>query len=76
MPNLYGAFADGTTNVILMEWINGARLSEVTLTLKSMHSIMCKLADALIELHHMSGIIHNDIKPDNIIIENVGRGII
>ncbi len=67
----FGQDADGTTYIV-MEYLEGRSLRDVmsdekTMPLLQALSIM-KQACAAIEAAHRLGIIHRDIKPDNIII--------
>ena len=65
---------DGT-HFITTEYIEGetlkTRLEKESLTLKSILDIVLQVASAL-DAAHRAGIVHRDIKPDNIMVRNDG----
>lgn len=70
---LYGEFVDGKEG-ILMEYIEGRSLAEFMTEHPSLplrRKIFGQLLEAMDYLHK-KGIVHNDLKPDNIIISHNG----
>ena len=60
---------------IVLEYIDGVTLREYLLTSQSLSQskhILHDVLDGIDYLHHR-GILHNDIKPDNIIINSLGK---
>lgn len=78
-PNIVTIFDIGRhdeQSFIAMEYIEGDRLSDVIarddLTIERAIDIATQVCDALEEAHG-AGIIHRDIKPDNILFDKAGR---
>lgn len=59
---------------IVMEYIEGVTLSEYLTSIKSSRQRFSILSDILsaVEYLHKKGILHNDIKPDNIVVSRNG----
>jgi serine/threonine protein kinase len=85
VPDLYAYFEEGERFYLVQEWVEGAALSEIqgeisgrTGTLQP-HWTAAQVIDLLIGLlpalvHvHAQGIIHRDIKPDNIIVRQADQ---
>ena len=74
---LYGEFVEGKEG-ILMEYIDGRTLTEFLAerpTLKERRKVFSQLLDTLSYLHK-KGIVHNDLKPDNILIKHTGNSLV
>lgn len=83
-PNIVPIFDYGLfhgRNYLVMEYIPGVTLKEylkrsyasgLALTLDEIVTIITQIGEALTYIHQ-AGIIHRDIKPDNILITNEGR---
>ena len=56
----------------LMDFLINLDENNSSISLELLHSIMDKLIDAMNYLHS-NGILHNDIKPDNIFIRNINE---
>lgn len=72
--SLFGEFVHGKEG-ILMEYVEGQTLTEFLTTkpsLETRRKIFSQLLDAVAYLHK-KGIIHNDLKPDNILIASEGE---
>lgn len=75
-PNLITIYEVGEANglnFIAMEFVEGQTLSALreNLTLKELLSIVAQVAQAL-EAAHRAGIVHRDIKPDNVMVRTDG----
>jgi nucleotide-binding universal stress UspA family protein len=79
VPRFVAAGDLGTTPYIVVEWIDGQPLQRVLdrerLTLAAIGSLGAAIADALHSLH-LQGAIHQDLKPDNIIVRDNGSVVL
>lgn len=72
---VYDVFEEGFDQFIVMEYIQGKSLKEILknsiepISEKKCIEMGLKIAKALLHAHN-SGVIHSDIKPDNIIVDN------
>ncbi|MBJ7554764.1 serine/threonine-protein kinase [Marinomonas spartinae] len=81
-PNIIKVFTTGTENnihYIVMEWVNGETLEQLIkrnkptgIKFKTAYPIIKQLISAL-DYAHKHGVIHNDLKPSNIIITGSGE---
>ena len=74
--NAYDVGSDGDVHFIVMEYVDGVTLKELILKRAPFEneetlSVAIQIADALSHAHK-SGIIHRDIKPQNIIVTKEG----
>lgn len=74
IPNLYAYFSENGLFYLVQEWIKGQTLTNIVqvsgcLNEKTVREILLSLLPVL-EYVHSKGIIHRDIKPDNIILRN------
>jgi serine/threonine-protein kinase len=77
---LFDTCSDGGTEAIVMELVRGSTLREVLDQEGPLHprrvaSIGAQVADALSHAH-MSGLIHRDVKPGNILLSDHGRVLV
>ncbi|HHX87705.1 MAG TPA: Stk1 family PASTA domain-containing Ser/Thr kinase [Firmicutes bacterium] len=75
--NIYDVGRDGDIYYIIMEYVPGKDLkqyirSKGRLSAGEAVAIACQIAEALVQAH-ASGIIHRDIKPQNIVFSNGGK---
>jgi len=74
IPNLYAYFSENGLFYLVQEWIQGQTLTNIIETQgcldeKAVKEILINLLSVL-EYVHSKGIIHRDIKPDNIIFRS------
>ncbi len=72
---VYEALQDGDATYIVMEYVAGGKLSDrlkERLDHESAIAILREIAEAL-DYAHQQGIVHRDIKPDNILLDATGR---
>ncbi len=75
---IFSGFEANDTAYLVMEWLRGRTLSQVIedkggpLSVSGATKILLKVADALTHVHE-AGLLHRDIKPDNILCCNDGR---
>jgi serine/threonine protein kinase len=74
---MYELMEDGTTHYITMEYIAGQDLNGLIrqsgrLTVETAVSIARQVGEGLAEAHRL-GVIHRDLKPNNILIDRDGR---
>ncbi len=77
IPSLYAYFTEAGQFYLVQEWVQGETLAEKvkntgTLSESSVKEVLISLLKVL-EFVHSKGIIHRDIKPDNIIWQNSGN---
>ncbi|WP_416670483.1 protein kinase domain-containing protein [Egbenema bharatensis] len=77
IPSLYAYFCENQEFFLIQEWIEGATLSDrihaqTVLSAGAVREILLNLLPVL-EFIHSQGIIHRDIKPDNIIIRQADQ---
>lgn len=72
---VYEVGFDGEWPFIALEWVEGQPLSELApgLALTRRLEIVAEVADA-IEAAHQAGVIHRDIKPDNVVVRQKDDG--
>lgn len=75
--NIYDVGRDGDIYYIIMEYVPGKDLKQYIRSLGRLSAgeavaIACQIAEALVQAH-ASGVIHRDIKPQNIVFSNGGR---
>ncbi len=74
IPKLFAYFAENEQFYLIQEWIQGPTLTDVvtaqeTMSESDVKNILVSLLSVLAYVHS-GGIIHRDIKPDNIILRN------
>ncbi len=77
IPNLFAYFSEDGLFYLVQEWIQGQTLTDIVenqgcLNEEAVREILLSLLPVL-EYVHSKGIIHRDIKPDNIILRNSNR---
>lgn len=78
-PNVVAVFDAGTTGerpILVMEWVDGVSLKQEIVTKRRMSpersiTVVAELLDGLDSIHN-EGIIHRDIKPQNIMVNEYG----
>jgi serine/threonine protein kinase len=74
-PNIaavYEVGQDKGRHFIAMEFVEGTSLGKAGLTIRQSIEVIAKVARALAEAHK-DGVIHRDLKPDNLMITKSGR---
>jgi serine/threonine protein kinase, bacterial len=77
IPKLFAYFAENEEFYLIQEWIQGPTLTDVvtaqeTISETDVKNILVSLLSVLTYVHS-GGIIHRDIKPDNIILRNLNN---
>ncbi|MEO0686269.1 MAG: serine/threonine-protein kinase, partial [Cyanobacteria bacterium J06649_11] len=77
IPNLFAYFSEDGLFYLVQEWIQGQTLTDIVenqgcLNEEAVREILLSLLPIL-EYVHSKGIIHRDIKPDNIILRSSNR---
>lgn len=79
LPQVYDVYEENGTVTVLEEFIDGLTVSDVLMsglyTPKGAVVVCRGLCDALFALHSME-IIHRDVKPENVMIDNTGRVVL
>lgn len=79
LPEIYDVIKLDDGQIVLEEYIDGITAAQVMETGKYRYSgareVMLGVCDALMVLHNQ-GIIHRDVKPENVMIENSGRVVL
>ncbi|MDZ7702944.1 MAG: protein kinase [Trueperaceae bacterium] len=75
-----GVFEENQTAYIVMEFLRGETLAQRVqrggpLMVGEGLELALRLADAL-DVVHQAGLLHRDIKPDNILLEDAGRAVL
>jgi serine/threonine protein kinase len=75
---LYGAFEDPDFHYLVMEYVGGDSLHRWVGMLPSprVRAIIRGVAEGLRYLHEDCGVVHNDLKPENVLIDDDGRVLI
>ncbi len=77
IPNLFAYFSENGLFYLVQEWIQGQTLTNIVeaqgcLDEKAVKEILISLLSVL-KYVHSKGIIHRDIKPDNVILRNSNK---
>jgi serine/threonine protein kinase len=77
---VYDAFSENNTAYLVMERLEGetllARLTRVrTLPPREVESLALEVLDALLAVH-VAGLLHRDLKPDNVFLTTDGRAVL
>lgn len=79
LPEIYDAIDVDDGQIVLEEYIDGITVSQVMQTGKYRYSgakkVLFQVCHALSVLHSR-GIVHRDVKPENVMIENTGRVVL
>lgn len=79
LPTIYDVYEEDDMVTVLEEFIDGMTVSDVLMsglyTPKGAVVVCRSICDALYTLHSMD-IIHRDVKPENVMIENSGRVVL
>ena len=77
VPKLIDTFNFKNKFVIIMELCEGETLGDLLTRSRplkrTMHRIIAGIFDAILRLHSIAGVIHNDIKFDNILVKMRGK---
>jgi serine/threonine-protein kinase len=75
-PNLieaYEVFEDVGLHYLAMTFIDGQPLDRARLPIPAVAALMAEVCDA-VQYMHLEGILHRDIKPQNILVDAQGKG--
>ena len=79
LPEIYDVFEMDDGQIVLEEYINGITVAQVMESGKYQYrgarKILSGVCDALTVLHG-HGIVHRDVKPENVMIDNSGRVVL
>lgn len=79
LPEIYDVLEMDDGQIVLEEYIDGITVAQVMETERYRSSgartVLLGVCDALTVLHNL-GIIHRDVKPENVIVDNTGRVVL
>ena len=79
LPEIYDVLDMDDGQIVLEEYIDGITVAQIMETGKYRASgarkVLCGVCDALTVLHHR-GIIHRDVKPENVMLDKTGRVVL